>query len=345
MQKIEELSNLNGISGFEKNVYNYMKSNISDSYKILDSDGLGSFISKYEGEKDGLTIAVIAHMDEVGFMVKSITKKGFIHVMAVGGIVAESMLSTQVMLTNNQGEKFSGVILSTPPHLLKESKVATIETLMVDFGFTSDIDANNHGVKKGDMITFKNDFSKLPNDRFIGKAFDNRLGCRTILELSERLINIEYGNIYLCATTQEEIGLRGAQTILHKIDGKIDYVVVVDVSPVNDVNVVENCEIGGGCLIRVKDPRMIFDRTETIKLEEIAVKKKIMHQHYFSQGGTDGAMLQIQKDGFVTCAICIPARNIHTHNAIVDYKDYCSCVDLIEAYVLDKVEGNDEKYK
>lgn len=327
---VENLSNIPAISGFEKVLRTFLQEELSQYSVSFRYDNLGSLIATIDSNKPGPTIAVAAHMDEVGFMVQKVNERGFITGINVGGVVPESVISTQVVL-HTQTKDMPGVILGIPPHL-NEGKKITIEDLVFDFGFSSKEEALKV-VRPGDMITFKNNYVELNNDLIVGKAMDDRLGIAALVELANEFKQLDCGKLLLCATVQEEVGLRGAETVLYAIEEKIDNIIVIDVSPVNDTLDVTSGALGEGCLIRVKDPRMIFDREETILVETIAQNQKINYQHYFSKGGTDGAMLQLQKDGFKVIAICIPARNIHTANCVVDTKDYDSAVDLATSYI------------
>ena len=92
-------------------------------------------------------------------------------------------------------------------------------------------------------------------------------------------------------------------------------------------------------MIRVADPRTILDYNEIENLRSLAQIKDIKTQDYFSKGGTDASMVQIAKSGFITSALCLPGRNLHSHNSIIDYRDYIACRDLTVEYILSKVEG------
>ena len=62
-------------------------------------------------------IMLASHMDEIGFMVKHITKEGFLKFTCLGGWWEQVMLSQRVTVHGSKGD-LVGVIGSKPPHIL-----------------------------------------------------------------------------------------------------------------------------------------------------------------------------------------------------------------------------------
>lgn len=336
---IEQLSNINAISNHEQPVFNYLKEQLNGLAKHVNSDGLGSQVFKISGAKAGKNVAIVAHMDEVGLMLTEISDQGFAKVRTVGSIRPEVLLSAQVTLCNIDNKQFTGVVLARAPHGNVEQSLK-IEDLVIDFGFDCRADYSENNIHIGDPISLNNDFNPFGKDMLVGKAFDDRLGCAILIEIGQKVANeLEYGNLFLCASVQEEVGLRGAQTIIQSIDEQIDYVLVIDVSPIDDAFGPVANKIGAGALLRVADPRMLFDYQELHKIRQIAADNKISYQEYFSKGGTDAAMIQVQDSGYKVAAICIGGRNLHTNNSIISYNDYVACRDLSYHYVIDLLRG------
>ncbi len=334
---IRELTKIKAISGHEKPVRDYLENSIGKKADNVLNDNLGSVAYKFVGKRPGLNVAVVAHMDEVGMVVKQITKQGMIKIANVGGLVVESLICQQVELINRKGEEFTGAVLGISPHNNKGDALS-LDDILLDFGFNSKEEVLNAGINLGDQIVMHSNFSELANNKIMSKAFDNRLGCALITELADVFSERNFaGNLYLCASVQEEVGLRGAATLTHAFDEEIDYVLVVDVSPVDDTIKTDGCKLTEGTLIRVKDPRMILDYDEVGVLQELSEKYNIKAQNFFSTGGTDAAAIQIQKNGFVVAALCVPGRNLHTNNSIVDMNDYHATRDLAIKYIEEKL--------
>lgn len=336
IQLIEQLANINAVSGHEKAVKEFMLSKMPIGEVI--TDNLGSFLVKYKLKNEGRVACVIAHMDEVGFMVQQIDENGFIKLANVGGILVETIISQQVVLKTQSNGELVGVILGQSPHIKKDQK-QEINDLYVDFGFNSRQDALDAGVNIADQVSYYNNFTKLANNKIASKALDNRLGCAAIIDISNRLSELGYGTIYLGASVQEEVGLRGAQTILANVEQDIDNILVIDVSPVDDYENKQACRIGGGALIRMKDPRVIMSQTQNEIIKKLAVEHNISYQQYFSKGSTDAAMLQVMKAGHETAAICIANRNTHSNNSVASVNDYNDCVELSIRYLQAVMKG------
>lgn len=333
---IEELSQINALSGHERPVREFLEKELNEYVDEIKYDNLGGLVTKINGDKEGKNIAVVAHMDEVGMLVKNITNDGFIKIANVGGLVVDTLICQHVQLINRKGEIFDGSILGVAPHNAKGDK-PSLEDLFVDFGFENKESALKAGIRVGDQIIMKSDFTRLADHKLMGKAFDNRLGCAAIIEIAKEFSGkLKSGNLYLCASVQEEVGLRGASVIMNVIQEPIDYVLVIDVSPVDDTINRDGCKLSAGTLIRVKDPRMILDYDEIGVLQELSEINNIKAQEFFSNGGTDAAQIQIQNTGYVVSALCVPGRNLHSNNSIIDYRDYEATRDLAVKYIKSK---------
>lgn len=329
---IEKLVNINAISGFENEVKKYIKDNMEGATFI--EDNVGGITAVIDSGKPGANVLVLAHMDEVGFMLKQIKDNGICKLVAVGGFVPESIVNSRVEAVTHDGQVFEGVVLGESPHGNDGTTKFAIDKFNVDFGFTSKEQAATAGFELGIQVCLKNDYAKLQNNRVVSKAFDNRLGCAAIIDLYEKYNEgIEAGKLYLGASVQEEIGLRGASPLINSLPDQIDYALIVDVSPVQDLDGVTNGTIGAGTLIRVEDPRTILTVSEVRHLRKLGDDNDIKHQDFFSKGGTDASSIQITGSGVKTCALCVPGRNLHTQNSVISLDDYADTVALAAKYV------------
>ena len=95
----------------------------------------------------------------------------------------------------------------------RKSFYKTNNELFIDVGATNKSDAINIGIKPGNPIAPYSKVVELNNDRLLGKAWDDRIGCAMLLDLAKRVDDmiLPYGMNFVF-TTQEEIGLRGAMT-------------------------------------------------------------------------------------------------------------------------------------
>ncbi|MGL5646808.1 MAG: M42 family metallopeptidase, partial [Clostridium sp.] len=233
MKMLEELSNADGISGYEKEVSRVAKKYFEKYADETRYDNLGSIIGIKKGKEKGKKIMLSAHMDEVGFIVRGITEEGYIKLLPIGGWWGHVMPSQMMRITTEKGEKIKGVVIGKAPHgMTKEEKEKVIEPkdLFLDLGVDNKEEVLSLGVKIGDMITPDVDFSVMNNGNyFLGKAFDDRVGVSIIIEVLKKLEKEDIkGEVYATCTVQEEVGIRGARTAVNLI--KPDIAIAIDVT-------------------------------------------------------------------------------------------------------------------
>ena len=148
------LTELPGAPGNEHAVRSFMKEQLGQYSDELIQDKLGSVFGVKKGDPNGPKIMVAGHMDEVGFMVTSITKNGMIRFQTLGGWWSQVLLAQRVQIITNNGP-ITGVIGSIPPHLLDESKrnkPMEIKNMLIDIGADDKEDAIKIGIKPGQQI-------------------------------------------------------------------------------------------------------------------------------------------------------------------------------------------------
>jgi len=165
-----------GISGYEDDVAEIMKNELQKSCDEVRIDNFGNVIArKGKGKKK---IMLAAHMDEIGLVVRHISKDGFIYFVKIGGIDDRILVGERVIIKGNSGD-FFGIIGTKAPHLQKaeeRTKVMKYEDMFIDIGATSKLEAEKM-VSIGDAIIFKPEAGVLNNNIYYGKAVDDRLGC------------------------------------------------------------------------------------------------------------------------------------------------------------------------
>lgn len=324
----KEITQIYAISGQE----NALAKVLTEKYKALGyeivNDNLGSvFALKRSKNKKPLKVMVAGHMDEVGFIVIDIKENGMIALNPVGGINAQTLLAHRVVVRTNKGTFLEGSIDAVPPHLMNAAdrdKPVQIKDMLVDFGFASKEEAMEAGVHIGAMVVVKGEFVELNGGkRLLSKAFDNRYGVIVGLEIAEHFKDIDLPyDLYVGASVQEEVGLRGATTISNVI--KPDFAIVVDCSPARDStgNKEEEGQLGGGVLLRYTDRSMLSFKKLIQYQEAMCNKTNVPCQYYSSPGGTDAGAIHLSNSGVLTLTHCICARNIHTCSSIIDVNDY-----------------------
>jgi putative aminopeptidase FrvX len=332
---LKELTEAFGPPGHESEIAGIMKKHLRGLGSVT-QDGLGSVICRQNGKSAEPRIMMAGHMDEVGFMVKGVTKEGFIKFLPMGGWWGHVLLAQKVRIRTAKGDVI-GVVGSKPPHELQEDerrKVMELKDMFIDIGATSYFDVKKRlGIRAGDPIIPEADFSVMSNDRlYLAKALDNRVGCALVVDALRKLSKTPHPNaVYGVATTMEEVGLRGAQTSVASVKPQVAIALDVGIAHDTPGSQADGDEkLGGGVGILVYDASMI----PNVKLKNLAIdiceKQKIpYHLGTVERGGTDAGRFHIYDTGVPSLVIFIPTRYIHSHSTIMDRKDYDAAVKLL----------------
>ncbi|HAX03293.1 MAG: hypothetical protein A2Y45_00970 [Tenericutes bacterium GWC2_34_14] len=317
-----DLFDLEGTSGYEKDVQNYMR-NFMEKYPnyTIETDRLGSIFAVKKAKDEKAPVVMVAgHMDEVGLMVVGITDLGMIKMNPLGGLNGEVFVS-QVLNVHTKKGVIKGVVGAIPPHLKKEQNTSLSE-LILDIGASSKQEVKEMGVELGNMILFPNTYTYTANkNRLIAKAIDNRYGCGLALEAIEAFHDVELPyTVVIGATVQEEVGLRGAETAVNMFNP--DVFLALDASPVNDALDKEALgALGKGFLLRMYDPKNVMHQGTMEWFIKLAKTHKIPFQYFVSMGGTDAAKALDLNAGVIATTIGLPARYIHSTAAMMDERD------------------------
>jgi endoglucanase len=291
---------------------------------------------------DGPRVLVAGHMDEVGFLVQSITVDGFLQFVPVGAWWEHTLLSQRVEVLTRSGAKVLGVIGSRPPHFLPESQrrqLMPVDQMFIDVGAGSRREAmEDLGISLGDPVAPWSPFTPLARDGlFLAKAFDNRVGMAATIQAGKRLLTSGHPNrLILAGTVQEEVGLRGARTAAHQ--ARPEVAIVLEGPPADDTPGFARADsqgsLGGGVQIRMFDPSAIMNPRLARFVIEVARAEGIPHQVAVRRsGGTDAGSFHLANDGVPCVVLGVPARYIHAHNAVIDIEDYLHTVALVLAVV------------
>jgi len=329
MKMLRELMEITGTSGNEIKVRNFILNEIKKHVKDVKVDKFGNLVAHKKGK--GLKVMLVAHMDEVGLMVKSIDERGSIYCSEIGGLEAIGLVGQRVEIKTKKGMITGVITIPAVSDSEEVEDVPVIEDLIVDTGLTKK-ELKKRGVSIGSFMNLKQETEILGNkDVILGKALDDRAGCYVLIELAKRLKKSDT-DIYFVFTVQEEVGLYGSKTSLHGIEP--DWAVVVDVTASDDAK--EHAHeitkiVGNGPCITIKDADMISNVCISDWLKQIAKKKKIPVQLEVSDiGTTDALSISIAKGGIPTSVIGPAVRNLHTTASVASLKDIENIVKLLE---------------
>ena len=340
LELLREMTEAPGVSGYEGEVRSIIRRHLED-ITTIESDKLGSIICKKKGAEEQPKIMLAGHMDEIGFMVKLVTKEGFVKFSPLGGWWDQVILSQKVMIKTSTGDVL-GVIGSKPPHILSEEergKVVKRKDMFIDVGAADEDEAkDDFGIRPGDPIIPISPFQVLQNRKtYLAKAWDDRVGCALFIDVIKRLAKEDHPNtVYGVGTVQEEVGLRGARTSAWMVQPDVG--IALEVGIAGDVPGVKKEEaqevMGEGPSILVYDASMIPNLKlrdliiETAKGQDIPFQFSVMER-----GGTDAGSIHTTMQGVPSIVIGVPCRYIHSHVGIIHRDDYDNAAKLLVAVI------------
>jgi endoglucanase len=336
-ETLEKLSNACGVAGREEEVRNLMKSFLKPHVDEVKEDKLENVIGIKKGKKNAPKVMLAAHMDEIGLLIKTISKEGFLQFTKIGGIDDRILLAKKVIVYTEKGP-LHGIIGLKPPHIQKEEerkRVLSYDELFIDIGAENQEEAKKMGVRIGDPVGFDIKFVKVGKNVVIGKAFDDRIGCAVMVEALKRLKKTEC-TIYAVGTVQEEVGLRGATTAAFGIDPDVG--IAIDVTVAGDVPGVKEVEapvkMRKGPSLTVADYGLITHPKVLRLLIDTAEEIKIPYQLETGlAGSTDAARISLTKEGVPSGTISVPTRYIHGPASLLSLEDAENAVKLTVAAI------------
>ena len=334
---LRDLVEAHGAPGFESDVARVMESHLK-GIGTFSRDRLGSFMCEKKGTQDAPRVMLMGHLDEVAFMVKSVTAEGFVKFLPLGGWWGHVVLGQRLIIKTRRGDVL-GVVGSKPPHELRDEdrkKVLEIKDMYIDVGAASDFDVKKRlDIRPGDPIIPDSPFAVMANPNLLlAKAWDNRIGCAIAAETLRALDRTPHPNTVIAgATVQEEVGLRGAMTSAFKV--KPDVAFALDVGIAHDTPGTEGDEkLGGGPLVVVYDATSIPNRGLLDLVMDTAAKQKVPLQfESVERGGTDAGRFHMSGEGVPSLSMGVPARYIHSHVSIIHRRDFDRTVKLLAAVV------------
>ncbi len=327
LETLKDLCLLNGTSGREEKVRDYITSRIDGKceYKI---DPMGNILAFKKGKIEPKNkVMLSAHMDEVGFIVTYICDNGFLKFTSVGGIDSKVISGRTVIV----GEKeITGVIGNKALHLTEgdEDKTAPkLSSMYIDIGAKSKKEAEEL-VSIGDAVYFNSDFVMFGNDKIKAKAIDDRFGCAVMIEMIES--DLKY-DTYFAFLVQEEVGCRGAGPAVFSL--RPDYSIVIEATTAGDIAGVseENsvCFHNKGAVVSFMDRSTVYNYN-MFKQAFITAKKHGINIQAKTTvaGGNDAGTIHKSCEGVYTMAVSLPCRYIHSGTSVADIRDMESCLQL-----------------
>ncbi len=336
---LEQLSNAPGPPGAEEPVRKIMVGVMTPLAGKLSYDGMGSVIAR-QGSS-GPRIMIDAHMDELGGMVRRISPSGFLTMQMLGGWLDQALVDQRWVILGSKGP-IHAVTGIRDIHVVpadERTRVYPRDQVFLDVGAKNVEEAAAMGLEPGDPVVPDSAFIAMNGtDNYLGKAWDDRVGCAVLLEAMRRTAKLPHANqLFFAATTQEEIGLRGARTAAQVI--KPDIGIAIEGGIAGDTYggqpEATRARLGGGPGLFLFDSSALANRKFVGLVKDTAKEKGIPLQLDLVQGyGDDSAEIQLSNGGVPTINLVAPIRYTHAHSGILNRKDFDQLVELTVALLV-----------
>ncbi len=321
LDTLETLCCLDGVSGGEKEIRDYILERAMPLADELRTDPMGNLIFFKKGRKQPQQkILFCAHMDEVGLIVTHITEDGYLRFAFAGGIDRRVLMGKKVFIG---AQRVPGFIGTRAIHLTTASQrkaIPDVNDMFIDIGVSSREEAEEC-VAVGDCVAFDDSVIRFGDGFIKAKAIDDRVGCATMLKLLESDLPCD---CWFAFTVQEEVGCRGATVAANIVDPDIAIVLegttAADLAGVRGADRV--CCLGSGVVIPFMDGGTIYDRALCRQLSAIAEANNIPWQTKTRvAGGTDASVIQRQGRGTRVAALSVAVRNLHSPACVARIDD------------------------
>lgn len=324
---LEKLSEINSVSGNEKEIRKFIIEEIKPYVDDVRIDKIGNVIAYKSGKNKDSKIMISAPMDEVGLMVNSIGAEGLLGFTLVGDIDSRILISKPVFVGD---ARIKGVIGAKPIHLQKSDerkRSLDYDQLYIDIG-TSSKEETEKLVSIGDYVSFKSKCIKFGDNLLKGKALDNRSGCSTLINLVKENSGRSF---YAVFSVMREIGIFGGYPATYSIKPDINIILGSSLG--------EN-KLGKGPILSFMEEGAYLDKELTKSLVKIANDKNIPYQlSGFDSDKSDVNKMQTSASGSKTIKVSIPCNYRRSPVTVINKEDLKN-TKLILQELLNEIGGN-----
>ncbi len=343
-----KLAEVQAPSGFEEPMMKAFIDEIKPYVDEVHGTPRGNIIATQKGTNPKAPkVALVAHLDQIGFIVFNIDPTGFVRFRKLGGSVTRAIQGQHLQILTEKGPVV-GVVGMKPGHITTPAEANTIppiEDMYIDIGAASRDEAGMMGVRNGTPITYSTTPVKLANDLIAAPSIDDRAGCAAVIHVAKTFAKKRpKATVYYIGSVEEEIGLRGAETCLHDLD--VDMAVAVDTFPAGyqpDVNMRDLFyEVGKGAGLHVGEQgdRVRIQSQQVHRwLRRTAEAHGIPHQVGIMSGGTDAMEMMQTRGGIPSATIGIPRRYSHSPVEVFSPKDLENLTKILTFAIQDLGPG------
>jgi putative aminopeptidase FrvX len=338
------LMKIPGLSGFEGPVRRYIASELTRLGIASSVDRMGNLIATLQGDQERPSVMLIAHMDQLGLIVRKIEADGFIRAERVGGVPERALAAQEVLLSMGEGRTVPGVIANKSHHATtpeEKYRVVPYQEIFIDCGFPDSEEARAAGVNIGTPIVYAPRVVELAGNRIAGTSVDDRAACAVMLELARSLRSAaSRPTLHLVFSVQEEFNLRGAlpaaQMLLPDICIQLDLALATDTP---DMGYRGDVRLGGGPVMAlfsfhgrgtlnglIPHPALVCLFETTSAVEAITLQRSA---HIGAL--TETSYVQLVGRGVASIDLAFPARYTHSAREVCDLADLEGLTRLLVA--------------
>jgi putative aminopeptidase FrvX len=341
-EDLQLLTETYGASGHEEAVREQVKK-LLPHWAKPETDATGNLVLKLGSAKANSKapkLVFVAHMDEIGYQVRSIEPDGRLLMDVLGGGYTEYFLGHVMLLHKADGSTVGGVLelpakWDQPGFEWPHGPKAMDEPAHMYVGTHSAEETQKLGIKVGDWATIPKRYRPLIGTRANARSFDDRVGCAALIE-AVKALGPDLGDrqVTFIWSTEEEVGLKGAAAAAERMakEGNgPDFVFAIDTfvssdSPIESKRFAD-AEIGKGFVIRAVDNSNIAPREYVDRVVNLANENKIPVQYGVTGGGNDGAVFV--RYGAVDVPLSWPLRYSHSPAEVIDSRDYDALAKIV----------------
>ena len=308
----------------------------ASEFAEVHSDTLGTSFARVAAGDGAPTLAIVGHIDEIGVAITNVEESGLLSFSTIGGFSPEMLAGVRVVIAGREGD-VPGVIARRiiPPEKRSERGKVELSDLHIDIGAKNREDAARL-VRPGDAGAWVGEPFELPNDRFVSKSMDNRLGAYVALEAARRVAEAGDARVDVVgvAAVQEELGYYGARTAAFSLDP--DVAIAIDVTyatdvPGGDPKAAGRIDLGSGAAI-CSGP--ILNTGVADLLAQTAEEEKIAHtfEVLTNRTHTDADAVHVSRAGVPTGLVSVPLRYMHSPVELASLDDLEAVIALVVAF-------------
>jgi putative aminopeptidase FrvX len=339
---LEALTETYGASGHEAAVREAVRNRLPKEART-ETDAAGNLILHLGSPAAGAAtkkILFVAHMDEIGYQVRSIEPDGRLLVDVLGGGYTEYFMGHAVLVHQADGSRRAGILelpdgWDKPGFEWPHGPRSMDDAVHVYLGTHSAEETQKLGIQAGDWVTIPKQYHPLLGTRANARSFDDRVGCTALLEAAKALgPDLPGRDVTFVWSTEEEVGLKGAAAVAERMakDGHPpDFVFAIDTfvssdSPLESKRFAD-AEIGKGFVVRAIDNSNITPREYVDRVVQLASENHIPVQYGVTGGGNDGAVFA--RYGTVDIPLSWPLRYAHSAAEVIDTRDVDALAKIV----------------